>query len=202
MRPRGRAPSSPPRTKTLTLPPPARRCKHRPFPASFPRPTTIWFRYIIGMPRCALYARTSTADKGQTPQTQLRQLRTFARSQGWQVAAEFIDLASGTRADRPQFQAMLEAASRREFDLLLFWSLDRFSREGILETLTSLKRLSDYGVKYRSLQESYIDTTNPFGDLLAAFVAKIAALERERIPKTSGGTGVNPKTETRKKVTL
>ncbi len=95
--------------------------------------------------------------------------------------AEFVDAASGARADRPQFQAMIEAASRREFDLRLFWSLDRFSREGILETLTSLKRLSDYGVKYRSLQESYIDTTNPFGDLLAAFVAKIAALERERI---------------------
>jgi DNA invertase Pin-like site-specific DNA recombinase len=133
------------------------------------------------MPRCALYARTSTADKGQTPQNQLRQLRAFARSQGWKLAAEFVDLASGARADRPQFQAMLESASRREFDLLLFWSLDHFSREGILETLTSLKRLSDCGVKYRSLQESYIDTTNPSGDLLAAFVAKIAALERERI---------------------
>ncbi len=67
------------------------------------------------------------------------------------MAAEFVDAVSGARADRPQFQAMLESASRREFDLLLFWSLDRFSREGILETLTSLKRLSDYGVKYRSL---------------------------------------------------
>lgn len=63
---------------------------------------------------------------------------------------------------------MLEAVSRREFEVLLFWSLDRFSREGMVETLNALKRISDYGIKYRSLQESYIDTTNPFGDLLTA----------------------------------
>ena len=141
----------------------------------------IWFCYTKSDMKTALYVRISTADKGQNPTNQLRPLRSFAETQGWEVAAEYIDTMSGTKANRPQFRAMLEAASRREFDTLLFWSLDRFSREGVVETLNSLKRLSDYGVKYRSLQESYIDTTNPFGDLLAAFVAKIAAMERERI---------------------
>src|ERR1035437_4138907 len=139
----------------------------------------MWYDHLVM--KIALYARVSTKDKGQNPTNQLRPLRTFARTQGWEVAAEYIDTMTGTKANRPQFQTMLDAASRREFDILLFWSLDRFSREGIVETLTSLKRLSDYGVKYRSLQESYIDTTNPFGDLLVAFVAKIAAMERERI---------------------
>jgi DNA invertase Pin-like site-specific DNA recombinase len=76
---------------------------------------------------------------------------------------------------------MMDAASKRKFDILLFWSLDRFSREGIVPVLTNLKRLSDYGVKYRSLQEPYIDTTNEFGDLIAAFAAKLAELERKRI---------------------
>jgi DNA invertase Pin-like site-specific DNA recombinase len=101
----------------------------------------------------------------------------------WPIVAEYEDRESGSKSekDRPKFKAMLEAASKREFDVLLFWSLDRFTREGMVEALTTLKRLNDYGVKYRSLQEPYIDTTNPFGDLLAAFVAKIAQLERERI---------------------
>jgi len=76
---------------------------------------------------------------------------------------------------------MLDSAAKREFDVLLFWSVDRFSREGIVPVLTNLKRLSGYGVKYRSYQEPYIDTTHEWGDLLAAFVAKIAELERKRI---------------------
>ncbi len=95
--------------------------------------------------------------------------------------AEFTDYESGAKADRPEFKRMLEEASKRLFDVLLFWSLDRFSREGIVPVLTNLKRLSDYGVKYRSFQEPYIDTTHEFGDLLAAFCAKLAELERTRI---------------------
>ena len=66
---------------------------------------------------------------------------------------------------------MLDAASKREFDVLLFWSIDRFSRQGIVPVLTNLKRLTDYGVRYRSLQEPYIDTTHEWGDLIAAFAA-------------------------------
>jgi DNA invertase Pin-like site-specific DNA recombinase len=133
--------------------------------------------------RCVLYARVSTKfEKGlQDPEVQLRQLRKFAASQRWKITAEYIDQESGAKADRPQFKRMLEAASKREFDVLLFWSLDRFSREGIVPVLTNLKRLSDYGVKYRSFQEPYIDTTNEWGDLIAAFAAKLAELERKRI---------------------
>lgn len=135
------------------------------------------------MVRCALYARVSTKlERGlQDPEVQLRQLREFAPTQGWKISAEFIDAESGAKADRPQFKRMVEAASRREFDVLLFWSLDRFSREGIIAVLTNLKRLTDYGVKYRSFQEPYIDTTNEWGDLIAAFAAKLAELERNRI---------------------
>jgi DNA invertase Pin-like site-specific DNA recombinase len=133
--------------------------------------------------RCVLYARVSTKfEKGlQDPEVQLRQLRKFAGTQRWKIAAEYIDRESGAKADRPEFKRMLEAASKRDFDVLLFWSLDRFSREGIVPVLTNLKRLSDYGVKYRSFQEPYIDTTNEWGDLIAAFAAKLAELERKRI---------------------
>jgi DNA invertase Pin-like site-specific DNA recombinase len=65
--------------------------------------------------------------------------------------------------------------------VVLFWSIDRFSRSGIIHVLSSLKRLSDCDIKYRSYQEPYIDTTHEFGDLLAAFAAKLAELERKRI---------------------
>jgi DNA invertase Pin-like site-specific DNA recombinase len=133
--------------------------------------------------RCVLYARVSTRkERGlQNPETQLRQLQEFAASQNWDVTAEYIDHESGSKADRPEFLRMLDAASKRHFDILVFWSVDRFSREGIVPVLTNLKRLSGYGVRYRSYQEPFIDTTSEFGDLLAAFVAKIAELERKRI---------------------
>jgi len=133
--------------------------------------------------RCVLYARVSTRkERGlQNPENQLRQLREFAATQGWEVTAEYIDHESGSKADRPEFLRMMAAASKRQFDILLFWSVDRFSREGIVPVLTNLKRLSKYGVQYRSYQEPYIDTTSEFGDLLAAFVSKIAELERKRI---------------------
>jgi DNA invertase Pin-like site-specific DNA recombinase len=133
--------------------------------------------------RCALYARVSTKrTKGvQDPEVQLLQLRDFAATQNWKIVAEFIDDESGAKSNRPEFKRMLEAASKRQFDILLFWSLDRFSREGIIPVLTNLKRLTDYGVKYRSLQEPYIDTTHEWGDLIAAFAAKLAELERKRI---------------------
>jgi DNA invertase Pin-like site-specific DNA recombinase len=132
---------------------------------------------------CALYARVSTriAKGFQYPEVQLQRLRKFAPSQNWNIIAEYVDDESGAKADRPEFKHMLDAASKREFDVLLFWSIDRFSRQGIVPVLTNLKRLTDYGVRYRSLQEPYIDTTHEWGDLIAAFAAKLAELERNRI---------------------
>lgn len=137
--------------------------------------------YNPGMTKVAIYARVSTSDKNQDPENQLRQLRRYCESQGWQIVDEYVDHASGTKSDRIEFNRMFQAASRSTFDIVLFWSLDRFSREGIVKTLQRLNDLAHYGIKYRSLQEPYIDTTHPFGDLLAAFVAKIAEMERQRI---------------------
>ena len=79
--------------------------------------------------RVALYARVSTKDKGQDHENQLVQLRAFAKTQKWQIVHEYVDKASGKRSDREQFDKMFAAASRRVFDVLAFWSLDRLSRE-------------------------------------------------------------------------
>src|SRR5262249_54092308 len=103
----------------------------------------------------ALYTRVSTKDRGQDVANQIRQLREFCTKQGWTVVREYADEASGKHSDREQFQQMFEAASRREFDCVLFWSLDRFSREGVYETLQHLQRLTSYGVAYRSFTEQY-----------------------------------------------
>ena len=90
-----------------------------------------------------LYARVSTKDKGQDATNQLLQLREFCAKQNWTIVHEYTDKVSGKHSDREQFQKMFAAASRREFDLVLFWSLDRFSREGTVETLQHLHCLTD-----------------------------------------------------------
>ena len=131
--------------------------------------------------RAALYARVSTKDKGQDSENQLRQLRAFAQSQGWTIIAEYVDQATGKRADRPKFQAMFTAASRREFDVLLFWSLDRLSREGTVETLNHLQRLTSYGVNYRSFTEQYLDSTGIFKEAVIGILAAVAKQERVRL---------------------
>jgi len=129
--------------------------------------------------RCALYSRVST-DK-QECENQLLQLRAFAASQGWDVVHEFVDQGiSGGTSDRPAFQEMFKTASQRKFDILLFWSLDRLSREGALETLQHLNRLTGYGVAWRSFSEQYLDSCGLFKDAVLSILAVIAKQERVR----------------------
>jgi DNA invertase Pin-like site-specific DNA recombinase len=130
--------------------------------------------------RCALYVRCSTED--QDVSNQLRQLREFASHQNWQVVHEFSDAGvSGKTGDRPAFRAMFESASKRQFDVLIFWSLDRLTREGVLPTLQYLNRLTAYGVGWRSFQEQYIDSIGPFGEAVIGILAAIAKQERVRL---------------------
>ena len=129
----------------------------------------------------ALYARVSTRDKRQDTENQLVQLRAFAASQKWEVVHEYVDRATGKHGDREQFKRLFEDASQRKFDLVLFWSLDRFSREGVLETLHHLQRLAQYGVGYRSFTEQYLDSCGIFKDAVLSILATIAKQERIRI---------------------
>jgi DNA invertase Pin-like site-specific DNA recombinase len=76
---------------------------------------------------------------------------------------------------------MFEAASQRRFDVLLFWSLDRLSREGVLETLQHLQRLTGYGVAWRSFTEQFLDSTGMFREAVIGILAAIAKQERVRL---------------------
>src|SRR5580692_7687992 len=127
----------------------------------------------------AIYSRIST-DK-QDNENQFNQLRGFATSQGWHIKREYVDVATGKNSDREQFKGLYKAASRREFELVLFWSLDRFSREGVLETLTYLQSLTQYGVGYRSFTEQYLDSCGMFRDAVISILAVIAKQERVRL---------------------
>jgi DNA invertase Pin-like site-specific DNA recombinase len=132
--------------------------------------------------RISIYSRVSTSDRGQDPENQLQQLRAYAKRQGWETVSTFTDYASGKRSDnRQQFQAMMSAASRREFDVVLVWALDRFSREGVQETFEHIRTLKNYGVGFESFTEAHFRTTGPAGELMLAIAAWIAQQERDRI---------------------
>src|SRR5215469_256071 len=116
--------------------------------------------------KIAIYSRVSTVK--QDTENQLAQLREFAAKQGWVVVREYVDCESGAKAERVEFQRMFEDASRHKFDLVLFWALDRLSREGVLETLQYLNRLTGYGVGFRSYTEQFFDSCGAFKDAIIA----------------------------------
>jgi DNA invertase Pin-like site-specific DNA recombinase len=131
--------------------------------------------------RIAIYSRVSTDDKGQDPLNQLLQLRAFAQKQGWPIVEEYGDRASGKSGDRAQFQAMMRDAGRHRFDVLLFWSLDRLTREGTFKTLCYLRQLSASGVAFKSYTEQYIDSLGPFSEAIIGIIGAVAQQERLRI---------------------
>ena len=75
---------------------------------------------------------------------------------------------------------MFSDARLRKFDLVLFWSLDRLSREGVSATLNHLERLTGYGVNWRSYTEEYLDSCGLFRDAVLSILATIAKQERVR----------------------
>lgn len=131
--------------------------------------------------KALIYQRVSTQD--QHPENQLAQLRAYADKQGWSVVDVVTDTVSGTkgREERLGLDKVFRLAHRREFDVLLFWSLDRLSREGTRQTLEYLTTLERYGVEYHSFTEEYLTSLGPFGDVVVSLLATLAKQERIRI---------------------
>jgi putative DNA-invertase from lambdoid prophage Rac len=128
--------------------------------------------------KVALYARVSTSDKEQDPVTQLLPLREFVKNQDWQVHGEFIDKVPATDiAHRIAWRNLLQDASRKKFDLLLVWRMDRAFRS-VLDAATTLERLRTWKVGLRSYSEPWLDTTSPFGEALYYITVAYAQLER------------------------
>ena len=131
--------------------------------------------------RVAIYARVSTRDKGQDPENQVHQLRAFAEQHGT-LNKVFTEEVSGDKSDHSKFKQLLLEAYQKKFDLVVFWRLDRFSREGALPTLKYLKELRDHGVNYKSFTEPYLDS---FGDVIVSMLATIAAQDPIKISENA-----------------
>ncbi len=134
--------------------------------------------------RVAIYGRVSTDDKGQDPENQLRELRAWCINSGHTIAGEYVEYESGRKGThkRKQFAALFEDAAKRKFDCVLFWMLDRFSREGMAQTIVHLQRLTSYGVSFHSYTEPHLATDNELvRNILLALLSSLAKVEAQKI---------------------
>jgi putative DNA-invertase from lambdoid prophage Rac len=125
--------------------------------------------------RAGLYARVSTNDQ-QTIPLQIRALREYAGRRGWTIASQVKEVGSGA-SQRQQREKLLDAARRRDIDVVLVWRLDRWGRS-VTDLLATLQELEHLGVGFVSLNEA-LDLTTPSGRAMAALLAVFAAFERE-----------------------
>ena len=125
--------------------------------------------------RAGLYARVSTNDQ-QTIPLQIRALREYAARRGWTIALQVKEVGSGT-SERKLREKLLDAARRREIDVVLVWRLDRWGRS-VADLLATLQELEHLGVGFVSLTEA-LDLTTPAGRAMAGLLAVFAEFERE-----------------------
>jgi putative DNA-invertase from lambdoid prophage Rac len=125
--------------------------------------------------RAGLYARVSTNDQ-QTLAMQNRAMRKYAERRGWVIAMQVREVNSGA-ARREARERLMEAARRREIDLVLVWRLDRWGRS-VADLLATLQELEHLGVGFVSLTEA-LDLTTPAGRAMAGLLAVFAEFERE-----------------------
>ncbi len=130
---------------------------------------------------CAIYARVSTDDGRQDTENQLHQLREYAARSGWRISKEYVDHASGKSGERDALKELFEDATRRKFDVMLVWALDRLTREGVFEAFDYVRKLTLHDVQFESYTEAHFRTTGPAGELMLAIAAWIAKQERLRI---------------------
>ena len=140
--------------------------------------------------KVAIYARVSMEEtdrsnrRFQDPENQLKPLREFCQSFNWEVSEDnvYIDRMSGANPARPEFRRMLSDAMQRKFSGIVVWKLDRFSREGIIPTMSYIKRLKDRGIWLKSMTEIWLDTQQEgITEIVLAIMAWASAEERKRI---------------------
>ena len=128
--------------------------------------------------RVAIYARVSTVH--QTVENQFQELREVAQRNGWQIVAEFSDTGiSGRkgRDKRPAFDDLLKRATRREFDLIMVWAIDRLGRS-IQHLVGFMNDIQSLNVDLYVHQQA-IDTTTPSGRMTFSIFSALGEYERE-----------------------
>jgi DNA invertase Pin-like site-specific DNA recombinase len=129
--------------------------------------------------RTAIYARISTDETRQNPETQLRQLREYAVHRGFQIVGEYIDTASGKHAERTSYKKLIETVRKRQVDVVLVFHYDRLARSTI-ELITRVEEFHRLGVDFISYQQ-HVDTTTDIGKLYFTIMAGLAEYESAQI---------------------
>ncbi|MBK8225289.1 MAG: recombinase family protein [Candidatus Obscuribacter sp.] len=125
--------------------------------------------------RVGIYARVSTNEQRTLPM-QLKALRKYVRARNWKVALEVEDIGSGVK-ERKKREQVMDAARRREIDVVLVWKLDRWGRS-IHDLFMTMKELTDLDVIFVSLTEA-VDLSSPVGRAVAGLLTVFANFERE-----------------------
>lgn len=131
--------------------------------------------------KVAIYARISTSNKGQDADNQIQVLKEYCGKMDYEIFDVYTDEVSGATSERPSFKRMFSDASKRKFDLVLFWSLDRLTREGCRATTKYLEQLESYGINFKSYTEQYIDSCGIFKDVVISLLSTLAKQEKVRI---------------------
>ena len=130
--------------------------------------------------RIALYARVSTSDKSQDPETQLMPMRDFCTAHGWDMAREYVDKApANDLAARLQWRQLLDDAAKRKFGVVLVFKLDRAFRS-VKHMHDTLAAWEVVGVNFQSITDQF-DTSTAMGRLLLNLLASLAEFELEVI---------------------
>lgn len=135
------------------------------------------------MIRTALYARVSTRDKEQNPETQLLKLRSYAQDRGWQIIREYVDHCSGKDETRPELDILMIDAHKNNFDVILCLRIDRFARS-VRNLVNMLYIFEQERIRFVCAEQP-IDTDSSMGrfttQILGAAAELEAELTRERI---------------------
>jgi DNA invertase Pin-like site-specific DNA recombinase len=130
--------------------------------------------------RVAIYARVSTANNGQDPMVQVRELREYCEHRGWKIASEYVDVGiSGSKEKRPELDRLMADAHRRRFDCVVVWKFDRFARS-VSHLLRALETFKSQGIEFVSFSEQ-MDTSTPAGKMVFTVLGAVAELERSLI---------------------
>ena len=138
----------------------------------------------IGMGKVAIYARVSTDDKGQNPETQLLPIREYCKNNALEIFKEYTDEGeSGRKTSRPALDQMLRDTAHKRFSQVIVWKMDRLSRAGVKHVLDVLDYLKKYGVSVVSITEPYLSTDSPMSELVLLILAWCAKMESQDISK-------------------
>jgi DNA invertase Pin-like site-specific DNA recombinase len=130
--------------------------------------------------RVAIYARVSTANSGQDPAMQTRELKEYAERRGWKLTGEYVDIGiSGTTEKRPEMDRLMADAHKRRFEVVCVWRFDRFARS-VSHLLKALETFKALGIDFVSFSEQ-MDTSTPAGKMVFTVLGAVAELERSLI---------------------